>query len=201
MTEAPETPAVGLDGDYWNLGDGPRVRKTVQKEIEIPLPTTPKKPRKKRAPLSEEKKKAIALRTKKTIELKRARSQRRAEEKKQEEEKRLEYLQEKDRVQRDGIEIFDHLFVGGRLSAMNYELLKERNVAGILNVSSEVRMYFSEDEFNYKRISVHDQQDERLIDYFDTAVEFIEQNLKEEKGVHVHCQMGQSRSVTIIVAC
>ena len=112
----------------------------------------------------------------------------------------MNYLMEKDRVQRDGIQIFENVYVGGRLSAMNYELLRERNITGILNATTEVRLYY-EGEFEYKRISVNDQQEEPLINYFEDAIQFISSHVEKSNGVHVHCQMGQSRSCTILVAC
>ena len=112
------------------------------------------------------------------------------------------YLQEKDRVQREGIEIFDGLFVGGRLSAMNYELLKTRNVQGILNVTTEVRLYFPDSgEFEYLRVAVNDAQEEPISDYFNDTYQFIQTHLNQSRGVLVHCQMGQSRSCSVIVAC
>jgi hypothetical protein len=119
-----------------------------------------------------------------------------------EQQRRENYLKDKDLVQREGIEIFDGVFVGGRLSAMNFDTLKERSVTGIVNVTTEVRCYFeSESAFEYLKIAVDDAIDEPLINYFDQTSTFIEEHLNKGGKVHVHCKMGQSRSCSVIVAC
>merc|ERR1712130_982708 len=79
--------------------------------------------------------------------------------------------------------------------------LKERNVGGILNATTEVRLYFPDtQEFEYLRVAVNDAQEERISDYFDDTYKFIDGHLTQSRGVLVHCQMGQSRSCSIIVA-
>ena len=115
--------------------------------------------------------------------------------------KRKEFLDQKEIVQRDGIEIFNGIFVGGRLSAMNYELLTARNVVAIVNVTTEVRCYFEKENcFQYKKIPVNDAIEDNLSQYFNEAAEFIS-NAKKTGNVLIHCKMGQSRSCTILVAC
>ena len=52
----------------------------------------------------------------------------------------------------------------------------------------------------YKRISIEDSAEARLIYYFDEIAEFIHANINEQCGVLVHCREGLSRSPTSVVA-
>mgnify|MGYP005993822833 CR=1 FL=1 len=91
----------GLDGEYWEVGNGPRSRKPlVTLELETALePVKEKKPRKKRAPLSEEQKRAIAARMKQKMAIRKAQA---------------EILQERDArgllLLVDRIEVFNPMF-------------------------------------------------------------------------------------------
>jgi len=51
----------------------------------------------------------------------------------------------------------------------------------------------------YKLIPVMDDKREDILSYFEVCFEFIDQG-RESGGVLVHCQKGQSRSATVVVA-
>jgi len=52
----------------------------------------------------------------------------------------------------------------------------------------------------YKRISVQDSGEENIEDYFPEAVSFILTHIGPNQRVLVHCEEGQSRSPTIVIA-
>lgn len=104
----------------------------------------------------------------------------------------------------EGLEIFDRIYVGGVNVAKDRELIDQRNIKAIVNATKELPNYYEDDEnFSYFKISVTDSIDSPLSKYFNDATAFMDENLKqsENNGVLVHCQMGQSRSPSVIIAC
>lgn len=104
----------------------------------------------------------------------------------------------------EGLEIFPRIFVGGVNVAKDRELIDQRNIKAIVNATKELPNYFSEDEsFSYYKISVTDSIDSPLSKYFDEAADFMNEKLEASDAncILVHCQMGQSRSPSVIIAC
>ncbi|ESO82277.1 hypothetical protein LOTGIDRAFT_134995, partial [Lottia gigantea] len=59
--------------------------------------------------------------------------------------------------------------------------------------------YYNDVNIKYHGIPAQDVATYRICDEFQSAVEFIDEALKSGK-VYVHCQMGVSRSATIVIA-
>uniref|UniRef100_A0A6B2LME4 protein-tyrosine-phosphatase n=1 Tax=Arcella intermedia TaxID=1963864 RepID=A0A6B2LME4_9EUKA len=76
------------------------------------------------------------------------------------------------------------------------EWLKGCKVKGIVNVTSEIKNFFSEG-FEYHKIPIADDPYCKISMYFEDAHEFIEEQRKKG-SVLIHCQKGQSRSVTLV---
>ncbi|KAM7256271.1 hypothetical protein ACFE04_012012 [Oxalis oulophora] len=91
------------------------------------------------------------------------------------------------------------LFVGSYADANNKDALKSSNVTHILTVATIKGSPFPND-FTYKIIEVMDIGSTNLAQYFDECFEFIEGAKRSGGGVLVHCFMGISRSVTVVVA-
>lgn len=115
---------------------------------------------------------------------------------------KIEYITEEQKLfPYEGLEIFDRIYVGGTNVAKDKELLEKRNIIGIVNATKELPNYF-EDDYSYFKIPVTDSLDSPLSKYFDDATKFMNEQLENpEKSVLVHCQMGQSRSPSVILAC
>lgn len=96
-------------------------------------------------------------------------------------------------------EIEEGLFIGSVAEASNKDLLKSSNVTHILTVAVAVAPLYP-DEFVYKVIEVIDRSETNLTQYFDECFNFIDEARQSGGGVLVHCFMGMSRSVTIVVA-
>jgi len=98
--------------------------------------------------------------------------------------------------------LFDSILLGGRLVAKNDEVLENTQISVVVNVTNSVKNYFEGTEFKveYYRVPVEDGRDEPIINYFPNVVEFISKKISENKKVLVHCQEGQSRSPTVIIA-
>ncbi|XP_010546836.1 PREDICTED: dual specificity protein phosphatase 1B [Tarenaya hassleriana] len=95
--------------------------------------------------------------------------------------------------------IEEGLFIGSVAEASNRDLLKSSNVTHILTVAVAVSPLYP-DEFSYKVIEVVDRSETDLTQYFDECFNFVDEARQSGGGVLVHCFMGMSRSVTIVVA-
>jgi protein-tyrosine phosphatase len=81
-------------------------------------------------------------------------------------------------------------------------LLKE-GITHIINVTKDIPFYHENSnrtKIEYLRIPVNDSIDQDIKKYFDKTNEFIEKVKKQNGKVLVHCQMGISRSPTIVIA-
>ncbi|XP_017975696.1 PREDICTED: dual specificity protein phosphatase 1B isoform X2 [Theobroma cacao] len=96
-------------------------------------------------------------------------------------------------------QIEEGLFLGSLRDASNKSALKSSNVTHILTVANlSVPSY--PNDFVYKIIEVMDREETNLMQYFDECFSFIDEAKRLGGGVLVHCFMGISRSVTMVVA-
>jgi len=89
------------------------------------------------------------------------------------------------------------VYIGNLDVAKNLEWLK-KNVEAIVNVSEDIENFYPR-HFAYLRIPVNDSPNTKIIKFFDCANQFIREKVKNGGSVLVHCQKGDSRSVTIIL--
>ncbi|EOA31476.1 hypothetical protein CARUB_v10014662mg [Capsella rubella] len=96
-------------------------------------------------------------------------------------------------------QIEEGLYLGSFAAANNKNALIAYNVTHILTVASSLRPAHP-DDFVYKVVRVVDKEDTNLGIYFDECVDFIDKAKRQGGSVLVHCFVGKSRSVTIVVA-
>ncbi|XP_021905056.1 dual specificity protein phosphatase 1-like [Carica papaya] len=96
-------------------------------------------------------------------------------------------------------QIEEGLFLGSIGAARNKVALKSSKINHILTVANALQPAFP-NEFLYKIIPVMDKEDTNLRQYFDECFNFMDKAKSEGGGVLVHCMVGRSRSVTIVVA-
>ncbi|GAB4843457.1 Dual specificity protein phosphatase 1 [Ancistrocladus abbreviatus] len=96
-------------------------------------------------------------------------------------------------------QIEEGLFLGSLGAANNKRVLKSLNITHILTVARMISPAYPHD-FEYKIIDVLDQEDTDLAKHFDECFDFIDEAKRAGGGVLVHCFVGKSRSVTIVVA-
>mmetsp|Transcript_11565 Transcript_11565/g.48094 ORF Transcript_11565/g.48094 Transcript_11565/m.48094 type:complete len:420 (+) Transcript_11565:922-2181(+) len=91
------------------------------------------------------------------------------------------------------------LYLGTEWNASHKEELESKGCKYILNMSTEIGIFFPED-FNYMRREIRDNPDEDLLSHLDPAVDFITEARLVGSSILVHCQMGVSRSASVVIA-
>ncbi|KNC52069.1 dual specificity protein phosphatase 9 [Thecamonas trahens ATCC 50062] len=94
------------------------------------------------------------------------------------------------------------VLVSGETVAMDKELMEELGVSHVLRVGSFLDAHFADDFVYSEPIEVLDMPDVPIINHFDYGVSFVADALASDPTarVLVHCQHGQSRSVTLLAA-
>jgi dual specificity phosphatase 12 len=116
-----------------------------------------------------------------------------------------------DRVPRAG-----KLYIGGLYALYQTDLIRAAGITHVLSVidyDPSLKERFPDLTLDHLHIKADDHPNENLLQYFDEAVRYIDQALKEVEnetegdakgqnggGVFVHCAMGKSRSATLVVA-
>lgn len=95
----------------------------------------------------------------------------------------------------------ERLYLGDAAVAHNKPLLKSRGVTHIVCAASEYQTPIYPEDFDYLNLNIHDEDDQNLLQHFETCLNYIEGALaQQDKVVFVHCIAGVSRSPTIVIA-
>ncbi|KAL3507979.1 hypothetical protein ACH5RR_033361 [Cinchona calisaya] len=95
--------------------------------------------------------------------------------------------------------IEEGLYLGSLGAANNKTALKSLNVTHVLTVANSLPPAHPND-FVYKIVDIPDREDTNISQYFDDCFEFIDGANRKGGAVLVHCFVGRSRSVTVVVA-
>jgi dual specificity phosphatase 12 len=92
------------------------------------------------------------------------------------------------------------LYLGSRLASVDRQLLAARNIRRVLTVgpARELTQPFS--DIKYKRFPIDDKDGVNLLKGLPAAFSFIDDALKKNESVLVHCLAGISRSASIVIA-
>ena len=94
-----------------------------------------------------------------------------------------------------------NLYLGCYADALNQAVLAELGVTHIINVTADLPNVFEgQPGLAYMRIPVNDTFAQRISDYFESALAFIEAAHASGGVVLIHCMAGISRSATITLA-
>lgn len=94
--------------------------------------------------------------------------------------------------------VLDQLYIGNSLQAANYEVLKDCEIDSIVNVTDGINNYFP-DYFDYYNINIADQDGADFGSKLEEAVDYINDQILQDKIVLVHCVEGRSRSATVLI--
>ena len=95
------------------------------------------------------------------------------------------------------------LFLGPEQAAVGagtLDQLRASGVSAILNCSRNIPNAHAAAGVLYARVALSDSMGANLLEWMRPAVQWIECNLAEGRSVLVHCQMGVSRSASIVIA-
>lgn len=94
--------------------------------------------------------------------------------------------------------IIDGLYIGSESNAKSLEELSSEQIRNIVNVTSHVPLYHT-DQLQYCHLPADDTQKQNLLEYFDRAYSFIHNAIDNNEKVLVHCVAGISRSPAIVI--
>lgn len=89
------------------------------------------------------------------------------------------------------------IYIGDELSSENRGMLAKHGIKHIISLGPKNNNYKTFREINYHRIEIDDSFDADIVRHFKDTCQFIE---NATTPILVHCQMGISRSVTIVIA-
>ena len=92
--------------------------------------------------------------------------------------------------------IIDNIYLGSAYNAANYHQLTNLGIQVIVNVTKEISIYFP-DNYEYKKLELYDNDQADIKKYLDESYEYMKQN--SDKKILIHCKMGASRSVSILL--
>jgi len=92
------------------------------------------------------------------------------------------------------------LFIGSYSSTTDLAALKKNNITHILTILQNPPPNKFPDDFTYKVINAVDDETTNMLDYLETALDFIDQARAHGGSVLVHCHAGMSRSGSIGIA-
>jgi predicted protein tyrosine phosphatase len=98
------------------------------------------------------------------------------------------------------------LYLTNYVGASNLEVLKSNNITHIINITDLIENYFESEllptglpMFTYLKIAIPDSHNIIITDYFPETFEFIDNAIKNNGRVLVHCFAGKSRSASIVI--
>ncbi|KAI6188417.1 hypothetical protein M3Y98_00352500 [Aphelenchoides besseyi] len=114
---------------------------------------------------------------------------------------RLKHWRNRDESQTVMNEIIPGLFVGSLRAATDPKLMSANRIQAIVSViTTEVNLSRLPFVTHKLQIPLDDLPNATLGHYFGTAIRFIHENRLENRNVLVHCLMGVSRSVSLVLA-
>ena len=97
-------------------------------------------------------------------------------------------------------QISSHLFMSGYESATNLEMLKEKQINHIINLTAHKTQNMFEKSFTYSNYNIEDNSEFDLKNVLNDIIVDISKHVATGRKVLVHCKMGISRAPSIILA-
>ena len=97
-------------------------------------------------------------------------------------------------------QIFKYLYLGNFANASNIKELKILKINYILNVAIECKNNYSKNEFKELHLNVKDNENFNIMNFFETANDFINECKFNDGVCLVHCKLGVSRSAAFVIA-
>jgi len=101
-------------------------------------------------------------------------------------------------------EVSPHIFISDWYTSNKFDILKQYNIKGIITVEKlqkpqQFTNFIKENNIDFIQIFLDDTPTENIDNYFDNTFSFIDDLVKKDQNVLVHCRAGISRSATIVL--
>ncbi len=95
--------------------------------------------------------------------------------------------------------ISEHIYIGNLSTSTNKALLKKNGITHVVCIMSQPALHFIK-EFKYLNIHAYDIPEFDLTYSFPVSNTFINEAIKENGKVYIHCMCGVSRSVSVALS-
>jgi hypothetical protein len=92
--------------------------------------------------------------------------------------------------------IIDNIYLGSAYNAANWNILENLGIKIIINITKEISNYYP-DKFEYKKYEINDNDTADISIFLKDVSDTIKMNA--DKKIFVHCYMGASRSVSVVI--
>jgi dual specificity phosphatase 12 len=96
-------------------------------------------------------------------------------------------------------EVYPNIFIGNLACIYNTETLDKHGIKNIITAVSGITPPYPE-KYNYLNLNLIDSYQEEIINKFNESNKFIEESIKNNEKILVHCICGVSRSSTLVIA-
>lgn len=96
-------------------------------------------------------------------------------------------------------EVYPNIFIGNLACIYNPDILDSHGIKNIVTAVTGITPPYP-DKYNYLNLNLIDSYQEEIIDKFSESNEFIENSIKNNEKILVHCICGVSRSSTLVMA-
>lgn len=102
------------------------------------------------------------------------------------------------RPSRAPYQVVPNLYLGVAIIARNQSFLSNAGIRGIIYATTNQPNAYPE-SYDYFRVSIYDLSTESVQPFSQPVVDFIQGHHNARHAVLVHCQMGVSRSTTLVI--
>lgn len=108
-------------------------------------------------------------------------------------------------INEDVHQIVDNIFLGSKSAAMNINWLKMNKITHVLDIGSSFPIQYYENVYNTLKIQrtymfISDQTDVSIKSVFSLCHNIIDSCINSDGNILIHCEMGISRSATIVIS-
>jgi protein phosphatase slingshot len=94
--------------------------------------------------------------------------------------------------------ITEQLYIGNYANAINKKWLDEHHITHIVNATSDIPNYYPND-YKYLQLKLEDSPQQSIYQVLEPSYKFIYNAMGNGGTVLIHCHMGKSRSVSIVI--
>lgn len=95
--------------------------------------------------------------------------------------------------------ICDNIYLGSAFNAASYDTLQELDIKVVLNITKEITNHYP-DDITYLRYDIYDNNKHSIEKHLEESYQDIKHHQENTEGnILVHCYMGRSRSVSVIL--